>query len=252
MTMTIPFASSLRKIGGRRSTNSSTLSTRAQAFRAPLWEYLSYVSVQQHLQAYLDAETIMAHSSRRHNGEHIECPPGASFEAISSLPSVRVLPIHKRLAETHANNRAECGICCERLVDGVALTRLPCGHVFHITCGVKWLEESCTCPECRYELPTKDPVYEIGRRERMKNRKTFACNCIPYSHHICFFDANDAALVRMASSSTVGPPRPAPVEELSHEGESSGDENDSTSLSAYESPDGETMNEATCCYIAQF
>jgi RING-like zinc finger len=137
MAMTILFASSRRKNGGRQSTNSSTSSTRTQAVRAPLWEYLSYVSAQQHLQAYLDAETVMSHSSRRHHGAHNKFPPGASFAAISSLPTVRVLPIHERLAdETHANNRAECGICCERLVDGVALTRLPCGHVFHITCGV--------------------------------------------------------------------------------------------------------------------
>ena len=38
---------------------------------------------------------------------------------------------------------------------------LPCGHHFHVTCGLKWLQENNTCPCCRAECgekPKKLPV----------------------------------------------------------------------------------------------
>ena len=38
---------------------------------------------------------------------------------------------------------------------------LPCGHHFHVTCGLKWLQENNTCPCCRAvcgEKPKKLPV----------------------------------------------------------------------------------------------
>ena len=55
---------------------------------------------------------------------------------------------------------------------GEKVTRLPCAHIFHTECVVDWLRNhACTCPICRYELPTDDPMYEAGRAERMKLRK---------------------------------------------------------------------------------
>ena len=38
---------------------------------------------------------------------------------------------------------------------------LPCGHHFHVTCGLKWLQENNTCPCCRAECgekPKKLPI----------------------------------------------------------------------------------------------
>ena len=32
---------------------------------------------------------------------------------------------------------------------------LPCGHHFHVTCGLKWLQENNTCPCCRAECGEK-------------------------------------------------------------------------------------------------
>ena len=67
----------------------------------------------------------------------------------------------------------ECLICSEILPSvGNTVTKLPCGHVFHSTCIVDgWLSKHCTCPTCRYELPTDSAKYEYGRFDRMRTRK---------------------------------------------------------------------------------
>mmetsp|Transcript_11410 Transcript_11410/g.16745 ORF Transcript_11410/g.16745 Transcript_11410/m.16745 type:complete len:222 (-) Transcript_11410:75-740(-) len=64
-----------------------------------------------------------------------------------------------------------CGICGDECGTSDS-TRLPCGHAFHRkTCIEPWLSRHCTCPICRYELPTDDETYEPGRVERMSLRK---------------------------------------------------------------------------------
>lgn len=46
-----------------------------------------------------------------------------------------------------------CPICLAALGDQ-AVSRLPCGHLVHSDCLLKWLEEgtSPTCPECRHDV----------------------------------------------------------------------------------------------------
>jgi len=68
------------------------------------------------------------------------------------------------------NNR-ECCICFESHNLRDKVTRLPCAHIFHPQCINEWLTKHCTCPICRYELPTTNQVYESGRQERMATRK---------------------------------------------------------------------------------
>lgn len=54
----------------------------------------------------------------------------------------------------------QCIICLEKFSfnnnyhDEVMLVRMPCSHLFHKGCIVKWLETSHVCPLCRYAMPT--------------------------------------------------------------------------------------------------
>jgi hypothetical protein len=81
--------------------------------------------------------------------------------ALDMLPWTRVLPCDKQAFQ---HDDTECSICCERLIDGFAITRLPCGHLFHYMCALSWLGRSNSCPDCRYELPTTSRRQERGRR----------------------------------------------------------------------------------------
>mmetsp|Transcript_10781 Transcript_10781/g.26066 ORF Transcript_10781/g.26066 Transcript_10781/m.26066 type:complete len:580 (+) Transcript_10781:110-1849(+) len=93
--------------------------------------------------------------------------PPASAKAIRQLPTICVSP--EDLVDP--NNR-ECCICLETISLGDKVTRIPCAHIFHQDCIVDWLtNHHCTCPVCRYELQTDNPLYEAGRLERMKTRK---------------------------------------------------------------------------------
>jgi hypothetical protein len=116
----------------------------------------------------------------------IQTPPAASFEGIMGLPKALVYPWDR---ESGKECTKTCGVCCDRLIDGVAVTRLPCGHVYHLSCVVPWLAKTCTCPECRYELETKNPRFEVGRKERMKSRANITCSC--KGIHTCFFPATN-------------------------------------------------------------
>jgi hypothetical protein len=93
-------------------------------------------------------------------------PPPASDRAMRQLPNV-VVTQNDLLDEA---NR-ECCICFCDVNLGDKLTRLPCGHLYHRPCISEWLRKHCTCPVCRFELETDDPVYERGRVERMASRK---------------------------------------------------------------------------------
>lgn len=48
----------------------------------------------------------------------------------------------------------QCSICLEEFESGVEeVTRMPCSHVYHVHCIVKWLEYNHLCPLCRFEMP---------------------------------------------------------------------------------------------------
>jgi hypothetical protein len=65
----------------------------------------------------------------------------------------------------------ECCVCLETQQLGQQAYKLPCGHLYHPACLVDWIKRHCTCPCCRYELPTDDVRYEQERKVRMRSRK---------------------------------------------------------------------------------
>ncbi|ESW08091.1 hypothetical protein PHAVU_009G017600 [Phaseolus vulgaris] len=83
--------------------------------------------------------------------EHYAVTIPASAEAIDSLKTFSISPFLKK--KTH-----KCNICLENVrfkdnEENMKLSSLPCKHVFHHLCIVKWLQTSHTCPLCRYPMP---------------------------------------------------------------------------------------------------
>jgi E3 ubiquitin-protein ligase RNF13 len=51
---------------------------------------------------------------------------------------------------TKSENHISCVICTEDFTNGVAITELECGHIFHPSCILEWLTKyRSSCPICR-------------------------------------------------------------------------------------------------------
>ncbi|GMN40283.1 hypothetical protein TIFTF001_009498 [Ficus carica] len=77
----------------------------------------------------------------------------------SAEQEVRTVPATESSVEAlkemsvDATTAAECcTICLEEL--SMVVTQMPCSHVFHKECIVRWLQSSHSCPLCRYAMPT--------------------------------------------------------------------------------------------------
>ncbi|XP_057786152.1 E3 ubiquitin-protein ligase SIRP1-like [Salvia miltiorrhiza] len=46
-----------------------------------------------------------------------------------------------------------CAVCAEGLRLGGAAKQIPCGHVFHQHCILRWLSLIYSCPLCRQNCP---------------------------------------------------------------------------------------------------
>lgn len=92
-------------------------------------------------------------------------PPPASKSALFQLRHVSVTRADKI---AYCQDKTECLICTNRLIEGTSITQMPCKHVYHTECLVKWLQTTCSCPACRYEIKTDNPTYERRRRQHLK------------------------------------------------------------------------------------
>lgn len=106
-------------------------------------------------------EAMDPNNNNAHGG-----PPPASDVAIASLVKSKLTIKDLKLLPNKM-----CSVCCEALEALTSVSRLPCGHVYHPHCVEPWLHRHCTCPSCRYELPTDDESFEEGRASRMALRK---------------------------------------------------------------------------------
>ncbi|XP_042416721.1 calsequestrin-2-like [Zingiber officinale] len=52
-----------------------------------------------------------------------------------------------------AEESDSCSICLEDFGMTAPVLAMLCGHLFHPGCLKKWLEQSCSCPLCRFSLP---------------------------------------------------------------------------------------------------
>nr|KJB59286.1 hypothetical protein B456_009G247300 [Gossypium raimondii] len=66
------------------------------------------------------------------------------------------LPLKKRRRLREGLNSAnkECAICLDEFSEGDEVASMPCTHVFHDGCIIKWLKTNHLCPLCRFQMPT--------------------------------------------------------------------------------------------------
>ncbi|XP_022716202.1 E3 ubiquitin ligase BIG BROTHER-related-like [Durio zibethinus] len=77
-------------------------------------------------------------------------PVPATKESIQALRKVKLGDIIPRFSSE------QCVICFEELSLQAKddLTSMPCSHLFHENCIVKWLNTSHLCPLCHFPMPT--------------------------------------------------------------------------------------------------
>lgn len=61
-----------------------------------------------------------------------------------------------------SSGKEQCTICLDEFLRGDEVASMPCGHVYHDTCLVKWLKTSHFCPLCRYQMPSAQADHRIS------------------------------------------------------------------------------------------
>jgi cell division septation protein DedD len=97
-------------------------------------------------------EDFLDHLMRTH--EPRGSPP-TSKETIQKLEQITI-------GNKEVEDKTECAICKDAFSLEDTATRLPCTHLYHPTCILKWLEMHSTCPVCRFQLPTESQESTSG------------------------------------------------------------------------------------------
>ncbi|KAL0715140.1 hypothetical protein Bca4012_064462 [Brassica carinata] len=80
--------------------------------------------------------------------------PPARKEAVESLATVKI----------QEEDTLQCSVCLDDFVIGMVAKEMPCNHKFHVDCLLPWLQLHCSCPVCRYELPSDETKTEDSAR----------------------------------------------------------------------------------------
>ena len=70
--------------------------------------------------------------------------------------------------EIISDDSAVCVICFDRYEAESMVIHLRCGHHFHKTCGLPWLQEHEQCPVCRQFFKTAEDRHAYGNEVEMK------------------------------------------------------------------------------------
>ena len=70
---------------------------------------------------------------------------GLTKQELSKIP-------FKIYAKYKYNGQEECSICRDNYQNGETIKELPCGHIYHVNCIDKWLEQERKCPYCNKEI----------------------------------------------------------------------------------------------------
>ena len=76
-----------------------------------------------------------------------------------ALDKLKKFPMSAKYCKKINGNKLEfpqCCICLNDINKSEITILLPCGHMFHCDCCLKWLQSKNTCPVCRFELPAED------------------------------------------------------------------------------------------------
>lgn len=92
-------------------------------------------------------ETGRGESDRPVAPRSVEAAPApAKRSAVEALA-------RERVSSGEGGEERECGICLDRMVAGEEMIRMPCLHVYHMDCIIRWLDRNHFCPFCHFKLP---------------------------------------------------------------------------------------------------
>jgi len=71
-------------------------------------------------------------------------------------------------AELERSNDDVCSICRDTMEQA---KKLPCGHLFHRTCLIQWVEHASFCPTCRAPLLPRGPAGAAAQQQQQQQQQ---------------------------------------------------------------------------------
>lgn len=53
----------------------------------------------------------------------------------------------------------------------IEIILMPCGHSYHGSCLLPWLEKTNSCAVCRFELSTDNKEYEEHKKRKLEEKQ---------------------------------------------------------------------------------